>query len=165
MVHQLRDSWLRGPIDFDNNWKLFRGLVSKASLASSNDKPELQCRGRKLLPLRVVVSCVAVVGRVPRCDPVPSELRGDPNPEHWADERLPLLFLQTSGGIPCLWSLTLLSQAVKLAHPGDMGQEDMVAMPYRGVQSQKVPVELVPVHLPQELTPVNRVMEMFNLRS
>lgn len=71
MVHQLRDSWLRSPIDFDNNWKLFSGLVSKASLASSNDKPELQCRGSKPLPLRAVVACGVVVRRVPRREPSP----------------------------------------------------------------------------------------------
>lgn len=97
--------------------------------------------------------------------PISSELRGCPNPEHWADVRLPLLFLQTSGCIMCLWSLTLLSQAMKLAHPGDMGQMDVVAVSYQGVQSQKVPVELVPVHLLQELIPVNKMIEMFNLHS
>lgn len=43
MAHQLRDSWLRALVDFDNNWQLFSGLVAEASLAGSSDRPELQC--------------------------------------------------------------------------------------------------------------------------
>lgn len=65
VIHQLGDSWLRSPIDFDNNWKLFSGLVPKASLASTNDKPELQCLGAKCLPLRMVVACAGVVAVSP----------------------------------------------------------------------------------------------------
>lgn len=75
VVHQLRDAWLRRPTDFGNNWKLFSGIASKASLASSKDKPELQCSGSKLLPLGIVVACVGVVAASPGISPVPSELR------------------------------------------------------------------------------------------
>ena len=66
---------------------------------------------------------------------------------------------------------------MKQAHPGDMGQMYVVArllcrdMSYLGVRSQEASVDLVPVHLPQELTPVesahavNKMMEMAHLHA
>lgn len=75
VIPQLRDLWLRSPIDFDNKRKLFSGLLPKASLASSNDKPELQCHGAKFLPLRMAVACVGAVAVSPGVSPISSELR------------------------------------------------------------------------------------------